>query len=117
MFNPFTDGGYGHFIHLPGYDNITDLGRTNEIGGPYGPYLVDKFTKGNSETSTVYFTLSTWNPYTTVLMKAELELKPLEPIPEYPNLLPILVSMSLFLVLAAFGRQIKRRPSVTFVSS
>lgn len=86
LFNPFTDGGYEHFIHQPGHDNITDPLRENEIGGPYGPYIIDKFTKGSDQTSTIYFTLSTWNPYTTVLMQAQLKMSP-QQIPEYPNTL------------------------------
>jgi len=86
LFNPFTDDGYEHFIHLPGHDNITDPLREDEIGGPYGPYIIDKFTKGDDQTSTIYFTLSTWNPYTTVLMEAQLEKSP-QPIPEFPNTL------------------------------
>jgi hypothetical protein len=36
---------------------------------------VEKFTKGDSQRSTIYFTLSTWNPYTTVLMRVDIELK------------------------------------------
>jgi hypothetical protein len=86
LFNPFTDDGYGYFIHLPSHDNITDPTREDEIGGPYGPYIIDRFTQGNEETSTIYFTLSTWNPYTTVLMQAQLE-KSQQQIPEFPNLL------------------------------
>jgi hypothetical protein len=86
LFNPFTDDGYGHFIHLPGHDNITDPTRDDEIGGTYGPYIIDKFTTGNEQTSTIYFTLSTWNPYTTVLMQAQLE-KSQQQIPEFPNIL------------------------------
>lgn len=69
------DGRYGHFIHLSGYDNITDPGRTSKTRDPYGPYIIDKLTSGNNDTSTVYFALSTWNPYKKVLMEAELELK------------------------------------------
>jgi hypothetical protein len=83
LFNPFTDDGYEHFIHLPGHDNITDPLRGDEIGGPYGPYMIDKFTTGNGQTSTIYFTMSTWNPYTAVLMRAQLA-KSLQQVPEFP---------------------------------
>jgi len=67
--------GYTKFIHWPGKDNLSDPLRESTPGGPYGPYVVEKFTKGDLGRSTVYFTLSTWNPYTTVLMKVDLELK------------------------------------------
>jgi hypothetical protein len=92
LFNPFSDGGYGHFIHWPSHDNISDPLRFSEWGGAYGPYLIDKFTKGSSETSTIYFTLSTWNPYTTVLMRADLKLSSLEQIPEWPDPFLMLVT-------------------------
>jgi hypothetical protein len=67
--------GYTKFIHWPGKDNLSDPMRESTPGGPYGPYVVEKFTKGSFGRSTVYFTLSTWNPYTTVLMKVDLELR------------------------------------------
>ncbi len=85
LFDAFRDHGYGYFIHWPGKDNISDPFRQDQWGGPYGPYIIDKFTTGNNETSTIYFALSTWNPYTTVLMKADLQLKPLSEIPEWPE--------------------------------
>jgi len=37
--------------------------------------MIDSFTEGDNGMSTIYFTLSTWNPYTVVLMKADLELR------------------------------------------
>jgi len=67
--------GYTKFIHWPGKDNLSDPLRESTPGGPYGPYVVEKFTKGSSGRSTVYFTLSTWNPYTAVLIKVGLMLR------------------------------------------
>lgn len=90
LFNAFDDGGYGHFIHWPGHDDVSDPFRQNEWGGPYGPYIIEKFTKGEDGKTTIYFTLSTWNPYTVVLMRAELELKSNETI-NYTRHLPILI--------------------------
>ncbi len=74
LFNAVKEG-YTKFIHWPGRDNLSDPGRESIFGGPYGPYVVEKFTKGDSQRSTIYFTLSTWNPYTTVLMKVDIEMK------------------------------------------
>jgi hypothetical protein len=108
LFNPFTDDGYEHFIHLPGHDNITDPLRNAEIGGPYGPYIIDKFTKGNDETSTIYFTLSTWNPYTTVLMQAQLK-KLQQQILEFPNMLSA-VLLCFVLVAVALCAPYRRNP-------
>jgi hypothetical protein len=101
LFNPFTDEGYMHFIHLPGQDNITDRGRENEIGGPYGPYIIDKFTEGNDQNSTIYFTLSTWNPYTTVLMQAQLT-KSMHQVPEFPDALCVAL-LCFVLIAVALG--------------
>jgi hypothetical protein len=92
LFNPFTDNGYGHFMHRPGQDNISDPLREDEWGGAYGPYIIDEFTRGNAQSSEIYFTLSTWNPYTTILMKAELT-KSYASIPELPS-----TALSLILV-------------------
>lgn len=74
LFNALREG-YAKFIHWPGRDNLSDPLRESTFGGPYGPYVVEKFTEGDSQRSTIYFTLSTWNPYTTVLMKVDIELK------------------------------------------
>jgi len=73
VFDAATEG-HGKFIHSPGKDNLSDPGRESIPGGPYGPYIIEKFTKGSPGRSTVYFTLSTWNPYTVVLMKVLLQL-------------------------------------------
>jgi hypothetical protein len=87
LFDPRVDGGYCVFMHdahpekhcPPGSPNpgdalITrDQGGANAYGGEYGPYVIDAFTRGDpSGRTTIYFTLSTWNPYQVVLMKAGL---------------------------------------------
>jgi hypothetical protein len=100
LFNPFTDDGYGHFIHWPGHDNVSDIGRFSVWGGPYGSYLIDKFTHETDEISTIYFTLSTWNPYTVVLMRADLELKSPSEIPEWPN--PLLMTLEIIAIILFF---------------
>ena len=119
LFNPFADEGYEHFIHLPGHDNITDPLRENEIGGSYGPYIIDKFTTGNGQTSTIYFTLSTWNPYTTVLMQAQLK-RSQQQIPEFPSILPTMLLCFVLLAVALCARHhktVKRdQPSKTNAS-
>ena len=74
LFNAAREG-YTKFIHWPGRDNLSDPFREGEFGGPYGPYVVEKFIRGTAGKSTIYFTLSTWNPYTTVLMKVDIELR------------------------------------------
>lgn len=44
-------------------------------GGEYGPYEFSHFATGTDQSTTIYFTMSTWNPYEVVLMKASLRLK------------------------------------------
>jgi hypothetical protein len=107
LFSPYADDGYGYFMHWPGHDNITDLARENEWGGAYGPYIIDKFTKGNDESSTIYFTMSTWNPYTTVLMKAELE-KSQSTIPELQSIALVLIIVFASLTVELCARHSKR---------
>ena len=53
-------------------DQVHDPGRENEWGGEYGPYQFEDLATGNETSTTIYFTMSTWNPYTVVLMKATL---------------------------------------------
>jgi hypothetical protein len=78
LFHPESDGGYGRFLHRAGSnrDALHDPGRENEWGGEYGPYVVERFTKGAPGRTTIYYTLSTWNPYNVVLMKSALEATP-----------------------------------------
>ena len=39
-------------------------------GGEYGAYQFEEMATGAGSTTTICFTLSTWNPYAVVLMKA-----------------------------------------------
>ena len=82
IFNPITDNGYCHFMHRAvnaqnptACDNLSDPGRLDVSGGEYAPYFISRFTTGDaaSATSTFYYTLSTWNPYTEVIMKTTIQ--------------------------------------------
>lgn len=74
LFNPWRDMGYGRFIHQgwgqSRIDAFEDPGH-EWSGGEYGPYLIPRFTQGTSERCTIFFTMSTWNPYQVVLMSAD----------------------------------------------
>jgi len=100
VFDPFEDYGagaaFGTFIHShilsdgttlkegdcsdgehhPLCDRAHDEGREHEGGGVYGAWTVEKFiehsTNGNI---TLYFLLSTQNPYTVVLLQTTLQPK------------------------------------------
>jgi hypothetical protein len=41
-----------------------------DTGVPYGPNLIDKFTQNPDGTVTLYYTMSTWNPYQVFLMSS-----------------------------------------------
>jgi hypothetical protein len=77
LFNPWEDNGYCHFMHVSWEfrrcDSVHDPGRENVWGGEYGPYMIPSFTTGDESRTTIFFTMSTWNPYNVVLMRAELE--------------------------------------------
>jgi len=76
IFDPWEDEGYGHFMHVSWehakMDSVHDPGRENVWGGEYGPYQFGNLADDNKNTLTIYSTMSTWNPYTVILMKAVL---------------------------------------------
>lgn len=53
-------------------DEVHDSGREYEWGGEYEAYQIHEFANGNDTTTTIYYTMSTWNPYTVILMKSSL---------------------------------------------
>ena len=63
---------FGHYIHVKdGSDNLSDPEREHIGGGIYGPYLIGRYTRPNQDGSTtMFFVLSVWNPYNTMLMSA-----------------------------------------------
>lgn len=76
LFEPWNDRGYAHFMHVNwtfrNYDTVHNPGRENDWGGEYGPYMFREHATGSDNRTTIYFTLSSWNPYVAVLMKTEL---------------------------------------------
>jgi hypothetical protein len=84
LFDVARDG-WGKFIHHPcGYDGFAcgdsayspardDHFGPGESGWAYGPYLVPQWFSSTREgTEDIVFTMSTWNPYVAVLMRATL---------------------------------------------
>ena len=47
--------------------------RTNVQGGDYSPFIIPSFTTGGGGRSTIYYTLSTWNPYQVVIMSTTIK--------------------------------------------
>lgn len=82
IFTP-TDKWWTRLMHRPGADSIvqslvpvylrdgTPLPFPDgDTGVPYSPSLLDEFTVNPDGSVTVYYTLSTWNPYQSVLMSS-----------------------------------------------
>ncbi len=45
-------------------------------GDPYGPYMIPRFFSSNAPgRERIVFTMSTWNPYATMLMETEISIK------------------------------------------
>jgi hypothetical protein len=73
------DGAWCRFMYMPadrGLPHPPCTGALNDnLGQPgtgYGPYVIDRYTKPANGGAEIVFTLSTWNPYNVVLMKANL---------------------------------------------
>lgn len=85
IFNAVRDGAAGRFIHIPGGNPPDGLagpvigrGQANPEavhGGAYAPYVVERWTKVQGSELSVYYVLSTWNPYVVVLMKSRLHVE------------------------------------------
>ncbi|HJZ82273.1 MAG TPA: DUF4185 domain-containing protein [Pyrinomonadaceae bacterium] len=71
VFEPWDDNGYKHFMHIPTQDALNDLGH-DYPGGEYAPILIPRYTLGSRNRTTIRYTMSTWNPYTVVIMESEL---------------------------------------------
>jgi len=51
-------------------------GREDEWAGENGPYMIPSLARTHNGVTTVYFVLSTWNPYAMMLIKTDLRLAP-----------------------------------------
>jgi hypothetical protein len=85
IFNAVRDGAIGKFIHNPEISPDDGLagpvigkGRANPQavrGGAYAPYVIERWTKAQGSELSIYYVLSTWNPYVVVLMKSRLHVE------------------------------------------
>jgi len=82
IFNQRRDGAVGKFIHDPSVVpdppgdglNGPTIGANNPYttpGASYAPYMIERFTKVSGSTLSIYYTISTWNPYTIVEMRSD----------------------------------------------
>jgi Domain of unknown function (DUF4185) len=85
IFNAMRDGAVGKFIHNP--QASPDDGLAGPVigkgqadpgavhGGAYAPYVIERWTRMQGSEISIYYTLSTWNPYVVVLMKSKLRIE------------------------------------------
>ena len=73
VLDPVADRAYCDYLFAPrsGCDFLSDPGRLTTYGGIYGPYPIPRFTSATPAGAAMYFTLSTWNPYNSILMRTE----------------------------------------------
>ena len=78
IFNATRDNGFGVFMHNQSFNPPGPLGPTAGTNDPntttgtiYAPNMVKRFTKVRANTLSIYYTMSTWNPYTVVEMRSD----------------------------------------------
>ncbi|HYE00242.1 MAG TPA: DUF4185 domain-containing protein [Alphaproteobacteria bacterium] len=85
LFAPGRDDGPCPFLHpgqgaadagpAAGCARVSDPHNPHVAGDVYGPYMIPRFARGvDGASSTIYYLMSTWNPYTVVLMRSTLTL-------------------------------------------
>ena len=79
VFNPNRDSARCNWIHKSYEYGVCDslhllqyVSRDSINGGSYGPYQYPNYYTGDENTSTIYYNISTWNPYTVVLVKSQI---------------------------------------------
>ncbi len=86
IFNKSRDNGYGVFIYDPSTTNDLALAGptinpaknppSTTPGGDFAPIMVERFTRITNSTLFIYYTMSTWNPYTVVKMRSAFTITP-----------------------------------------
>ena len=84
--DPVADGAYCNYMHMPqdfqdGYGHScsgsnVQVGDRAQPGSPYGPYVIERYTEKTAHGVQLYFVLSTWHPYNTVVMTTEIQRLP-----------------------------------------
>jgi uncharacterized protein DUF4185 len=78
IFNPTRDNGFGVFIHNQDYTPPGPIGPAAGQNDPnttrgaiYAPNLIGRFTRIRGNTLSIYYSMSTYNPYTVVEMRSD----------------------------------------------
>lgn len=78
VFDGVDDNAYCRYMHNPPngpgawcHDNLDEAG--NQTGAEYAPYVLPRYTTANPDGSaSIYYMMSTWNPYQAVVMHMNL---------------------------------------------
>jgi hypothetical protein len=77
--------GPGGFLHNPALNDGLSDPNTNDPGLVYAPYFIEPYTRGNPDQSTtMFYVLSTHNPYNTMLMSVRIRSRILLPRNPFP---------------------------------
>ena len=85
IFNATRDHRFGTFMRNTNFTPAGPIGPTIDptnndpvatTGGDYAPYMIGRFTTIQGNTLTICYTMSTWNPYTALLMKSDFTIVP-----------------------------------------
>jgi len=82
IFNDDRDNAAGVFVHKPSITpdppgdglNGPVIGNNSPYatpGGIFAPQLIERFTRVVGNTLSIYYNVSTWNPYTVVKMRSQ----------------------------------------------
>ncbi len=66
-----VNDGLGKFMHQPNVDHTQEgfgSDRSADLAGMYGPYQIPQYSRWSNNGVQIYFTMSTANPYQTMLM-------------------------------------------------
>lgn len=93
IFEPWLDGGYAQFMHALNMPDASLAGpvinpqppAVEQWGGEYAPYMIERFLRHRDGRLTIYYLMSTWNPYVVVLMRTDLDVV-FEPEPSHESI-------------------------------
>ena len=87
IFNPRREGAYGTLMHDPTIvpsdglngPTIGENDPNTTRGAGYAPYMIERFTRVRGDRLSIYYVLSTWNPYTIVEMRSDFTISQVMP--------------------------------------
>ena len=90
IYNAYRDKGFGNYIYDPHLKNPGPAGPTigwhpptntnnppdKTPGGTFAPQMIERFTNVRNGHLSRFYTMSTWNPYTVLLMRSDFKIYP-----------------------------------------